>query len=97
MANNDAARVSVIDTATNAVVTTIPAGQPADVAVAPDGSHVYVTNFSSSAHEVSVIDTATNAVVTTIPVDSYPIGVAATARNVYVAIVASQKVSVIDV
>ena len=46
---------------------------------------------------MSVIDPATNAVVTTIPVDSYPVGVAATARNVYVAIIDSNTVSVIDI
>jgi len=47
--------VSVIDTTTNAVVTTIPVGTyPHGVAVAPDGSHVYVAN--SNSNTVSIID-----------------------------------------
>ena len=53
--------VSVIDTATNTVVATIPMGAPANmVAVTPDGKHAYV---STDASLVAVIDTATNTVV----------------------------------
>ena len=61
--------MSVIDTATNTVTTTIPVGTsfgPHGVAVSPDGNHVYVTNAVST---VSVIDTATNTV-TAIPSQS---------------------------
>ena len=37
--------VSVINTATNTVIATIPVGtSPGDVAVNPDGTRVYVTN-----------------------------------------------------
>ena len=37
--------VSVIDTASNTVVTTVPVGtSPHGVAVTPDGKHVYVAN-----------------------------------------------------
>src|SRR5215470_11885649 len=69
--NSGSNTVSVIDTATNTVVSTIPVGiSPAGVAVTPDGSNVYVTNFTSNT--VSVIDTATNTVVSTIPVGSAP-------------------------
>jgi YVTN family beta-propeller protein len=53
--------VSVIDTATNTVVATIPVGNdPFAVAVTPDGKHAYVTN--SDPNTVTVIDTATNKV-----------------------------------
>ena len=63
--------VSVIDTATNTVVSTIPVGSiPFGVGVTPDGSKVYVANQGSNT--VSVIDTATNAV-STIPVGSGPV------------------------
>ena len=63
--------VSVIDTATNAVVATVPVGtDPFGVAVNPAGSRVYVANTSSNT--VSVIDTATNAVVATVPVGTGP-------------------------
>jgi YVTN family beta-propeller protein len=71
--------VSVIDTATNTVIATIPVGdqhtlQPGGVAVTRDGSKVYVAvddNFSGSfSGSLSVIDTATNAVSATIPLGS---------------------------
>ena len=46
------------------------------MAVRPDGTHVYVTNVSSSSGSVSVIDVATNTVTDTIGVGSGPLGVA---------------------
>ena len=59
--------VSVIDTATNAVVATVPVGRgPEGVAVHPAGTRVYVGNLDSNT--VSVIDTATNSVIATVPV-----------------------------
>ena len=51
-----------------------PGDGPPSVAVSPDGTRAYVTNFFS--HNVSVIDTATNTVVYTIGVGSEPNGVA---------------------
>ena len=40
--------VSVIDTATNTVVATIPVGgNPFGVAITPDGTRAYVTDFTS--------------------------------------------------
>jgi uncharacterized repeat protein (TIGR01451 family) len=69
--------VTVIDTATNTVVDTIPVGlAPTDVAITPDGMFAYVANFSSNS--VSVIETATNTVVATIPAGTNPLGVAIT-------------------
>src|SRR5262245_28478983 len=69
--------VSVIDTATNAVVgSPIPVGNfPLGVAVMPDGSKVYVTNLGDNT--VSVIAAAANTV-STIPVGFNPVGVAVT-------------------
>jgi YVTN family beta-propeller protein len=74
----DNSTVSVIDTATNTVTTTIPVGTgPSGVAVTPDGATVYVANQFSST--VTVIDTATNTVTTTIPdVGVSPFGLAVT-------------------
>jgi YVTN family beta-propeller protein len=66
----------VIDTASNAVATTIPADDPSAVAITPDGTHAYVT--SRSENTVSVIDTASNTVVATIAVGVFPGGVAFT-------------------
>ena len=67
--------MSVIDTATNTVIATIPVGDtPCGVAVSPDGTRAYVTNLVDDT--VSVIDTATNTVTATIPVGDGPDGVA---------------------
>ncbi|WP_371068346.1 YncE family protein, partial [Salmonella enterica] len=67
--------VSVIDTATNTVVATIPVGSnPQGAAVHPSGGLVYVVNAGSNS--VSVIDTASNTVMTTVPVGSNPQGAA---------------------
>jgi YVTN family beta-propeller protein len=58
--------VSVIDTASNRVIATVPVGRGAGgMAVTPDGRFVYVasSNFYGT---VSVIDTTSNSVVATI-------------------------------
>jgi YVTN family beta-propeller protein len=69
-------KVTVIDTTTNKVVTTIDVGlAPAGVAVTPDGGKVYVANEAVKG-TVSVIDTATNAVSATVEVGSNPVGIA---------------------
>ncbi|MEY4926351.1 MAG: hypothetical protein RI894_787, partial [Bacteroidota bacterium] len=65
--------VSVINTATNAVVATVAVGNgPYGLSVSPDGSRIYVANQNSNT--VSVINTATNAVVATVAVGSSPNG-----------------------
>jgi YVTN family beta-propeller protein len=54
--NSGSNTVSVIDTASNREVATVPVGvEPIGVAVAPNGRRVYVANSASSS--VSVIDT----------------------------------------
>ena len=69
--------VSVINTSTNTLSTTITVGtSPRGVAITPNGAYVYVANANSN--DVSVIDTATNAVSATIAVGDNPIGVAIT-------------------
>ncbi|MER5696032.1 YVTN family beta-propeller repeat protein [Streptomyces mirabilis] len=97
VANANSGYVSVIDTATNTVTTTIPAGDGSEgVAVTPDGTRAYVTNSLSD--DVSVIDTATNTVTTTIPVGDDPGDVAVTpdGTHTYVTNSLSNDVSVID-
>jgi len=68
------------------------------VAVTPDGSKVYVTNYT--VNTVLVINTATNTVTATIPVGNNPYGVAVTldGSKVYVAFISplSSTVSVIS-
>ncbi len=57
--------ITVLNTATNTVVATIPVGaSPLGVAISPDGSRVYVANVVSQT--ISVIDASTNKVITTI-------------------------------
>lgn len=62
-------------TAVPVVTDTIPVGtNPFGVAVSPDGTRAYVTNYGSAS--VSVINTTTKAVTATIPVNGSPRGVA---------------------
>jgi len=89
--------VSVINTATNIVETTIPVGAgPYGVAETPDGSKIYVTNFNSAT--VSVIDATTKTVIATIPVGASPLGIAMSpdGSRVYVANSYDYDVSVIS-
>ncbi|MFP3402900.1 MAG: YncE family protein [Acidilobus sp.] len=76
--------VSVINGATNAVITTIPDGAwPAGVAYDPSNGYIYVTDEGSGS--VSVINGATNTVIiTNIPVGSEPWGVAYDPSNGYI-------------
>ena len=97
--NANADTVSVINTATNAVVgSAIPVGDaPFGIAITPDGTKAYVTN--SGADTVSVIDTATNAVVgSAITVGDGPVGIAITpdGTKAYVTNFSADTVSVIN-
>ena len=66
--------ISVINTATNAVIATIPVGiRPRIIVFTLDGTRAYVTNQNSNT--VSVINTATNAVINTINVGTEPVGI----------------------
>jgi uncharacterized repeat protein (TIGR01451 family) len=97
VANQQDDNVSVIDTATNAVVATVPVGvNPFGVAVTPDSSRAYVGNAGSQ--DLSVIDTATNAVFAIIPVGVEPDGIAISpdGTRAYVPTVSSDSVLVID-
>ena len=97
ISNQNSNTVSVIDTASNTVVATVPVGtDPWGVAVNPTGTRAYVANANSNT--VSVIDTASNSVVATVPVDTYPVGVSVNpaGSRAYVANYWSDSVSVID-
>jgi YVTN family beta-propeller protein len=74
------ANVSVIDTATNTVIATIPVGSfPLGVAVTPDGRKVYVAN--SGSNNVFVIDTASNLVLAVVSVGIQPVAFGAFIRQ----------------
>jgi YVTN family beta-propeller protein len=97
VANAGSSNVSVIDGATNTVITNVTVGtQPQAVAVNAVTGQVYVANFATN--DVSVIDGATNAVVATVMVGSNPAAVAVNAvtRQVYIANSSGNTVSVID-
>src|SRR5437879_8760835 len=89
--------VSVLDTATNTVVATVPAvgRYPEGVAVTPNGAYVYVGTENDDSG--TVIATATNTVVTKVPVGHSPVGVAVTpdGTRVYVENFGERTVSVL--
>jgi YVTN family beta-propeller protein len=83
VANDVSHNVTVFDTATNTVVSTIDVGSannPASVVVSPDGHTVYVANNPVIHGEgtVSVIDAATQNIVGTIQTGGGPYGIAIT-------------------
>ena len=97
ISNINSHNVSVIDTASNTVIATIPVGfGPSGVALNESGTKVYVANSISGS--VSVIDTASNTVIQAITVGQSPQGVAVnpSGSRVYVANQLSDTVSVID-
>jgi YVTN family beta-propeller protein len=92
---NEISTVTVLDTASNTVVATVPVeGVPWGVAITPDGAHAYVTNLGST---VTVLDTASNTVVATVPVGAGSQGVAITpdGAHAYVTNEISNDVSVL--
>jgi gliding motility-associated-like protein len=98
--NSASNTVSVINTATQTVTATILVGtEPIDVAISPDGTRVYVTNYNNtSTGTVSVINAITNQVISTVAVGVKPDGIAISPDGslVYVANPGSQTVSVIS-
>ena len=78
-----------------AVVATIPVGTfPVAVALSPDGSTAYATNFKDGT--LSIIDTATDTVTFIVPVGTDPDGVVQVGSLVYVANLLSGTISVVD-
>jgi len=74
ISNGGDGTVSVIDTANDTVIATVPVGRrPWNMAITPDGRKLYVANGRSNS--VSVIDTETNQKLTDITVGELPWGV----------------------
>jgi YVTN family beta-propeller protein len=97
--NHGDATVTVVDTATNAVVATVEVGdEPLAAAVNPAGTRAYVTNQVAPSGTVSVIDTAINGVIATVTVGARPSGAAVKppGDRVYVTNRDDKNVSVID-
>ena len=92
--------VTVINTATSAVVNTIvlpnQAGQPEGVAFSPNGNLAYVTDYLGN--KVVVINVATNTVINSISVDGEPVAVSFADNNhAYVSAAGADKIDVINV
>jgi YVTN family beta-propeller protein len=103
VANRAAGIVTVVDTAIDKVVATIPIpdGPPQYLAFAPDGKRLYVSVFNDpdrSINEVAVLDSQTNTVLTTIKVGTrpYALDVTPDGSQIYVPNHDSGTVSVID-
>jgi YVTN family beta-propeller protein len=89
--------ITIIDTASNTIETTIPFGNfPFAVAAHPDSSKVYVTDSDNST--VTVIDTASQNISQTVTVGTSPKGIAVhpDGTRVYVANEESNNIFVID-
>lgn len=85
--------VTVIDTATNLIVATIPVGDfPGGIAVSPDGSRVVVGHGISGGF-VSIIDASRNVVLATLPTGNSA-GIAISPEGI--AFVAANGLTVID-
>ncbi|MFJ6672957.1 cytochrome D1 domain-containing protein [Actinosynnema sp. NPDC091369] len=96
---NNGGGVSVLDTATNAVTTTLidsTGDSPYGVGVAFDGTRGYVTNVRDDT--LTVIDTPTNTVDAAVPVGDGPAGVVVSPSggHVYVSNYLAGTVSVVD-
>ena len=97
VAVNDGNSVAVIDTASHAVIATVPVGAgPSGVAATPDGRFVYVTNNHGPEFSISVIDVESNSVIATIPMGPMPSGVATTPDGRAAYALSSGAVSAID-
>ena len=103
IANRAADVITVVDTAIDKVVATIPIpdGPPQYLAFAPDGSRLYISVFNDpdrSINKVVVLDTQTNTVLTTIEVGTrpYALAVKPDGSEIYVPNHDSGTVSVIE-
>jgi len=95
--NRNSNDVSVINTATNTVIATIPVGAlPQGIAVTPDGSEVYVSHADAQA--VFIIDTLTNTVVDIVglPNRSQEVEITPDGMKAYVVVQDGNAVAVIN-
>lgn len=96
--NQQDGTVSIINTITNKVISTINVGQrPTGTAISPDGEKVYITNqFNNS---ISVISTLTNKVISNISLkNGAPTGIAVSpdGKSLYVVNLGLNTLSVLD-
>lgn len=90
--------MSVVDTATNAIIANVPTGPAESIAITsdPDGTRVYLSNGA-------VIDTASNSIVATLPLDTHGensvrgLALTPSGTRLYAAVTTPPSVIVIDV
>lgn len=93
--NRSSNNVSVIDPASDTVISTIAVGtQPHGVAFNADGSKAYIANRSSAT--LSVIDTVSLTVINTITVPSTPTAMIVIGQNLYVTSQSTSSVAIVD-
>jgi len=83
---NGPGTLSVINTSTGEIITTIPVG-PGEISISPDGKFIYViSTLSDYSGTVSVINTITNKIIATVPVGKFPsdISISPDGSKVYV-------------
>jgi YVTN family beta-propeller protein len=85
--------VSVINTATNSVVATIPVGM-GPRGISPLGTNIYVQNFDGGT--ISVIDTLTDTVTATVTVGHSPTGLGVSGTDIYVSTFQDNYVSIFN-
>ncbi|WP_158990276.1 gliding motility-associated C-terminal domain-containing protein [Mucilaginibacter sp. L196] len=101
IANSGDGTISVINVATNTIVSTImPPHDPFCVCISPDGSKAYI-GCSDGSSTVTIINTTTNAIISTIPVsssgESTGIVVSPDGTTLYVANYVTGTVSVVNI
>jgi YVTN family beta-propeller protein len=97
VANSDDSKISVIDPATNDVVSEIQVSpNPHGIVPSPDGSRFYIS--SESKDVLDVVDRRTSAIVRRIPIGTRPNNVAITrdGRRVYICIRGESWVDIVD-
>ena len=97
VANFGSGTVSVIDMASNAVLSTVAVGSgPDNIVINSKGDRAFVSNRQS--HTVSVINTLSNAVTATIPMDPSPVGIAINpaGTRLYVGNQGNNRLSVVE-
>ncbi len=93
--NSEFGTVTVVNTATNAIIAVISVGtSPHGIAISPDGSKVYVSNQFTD--NLSVINTATNTVVANVTIGSSPDIAISPNGTIYASILSPNSVSVIN-
>jgi YVTN family beta-propeller protein len=65
-------RVAFVDTATQAIIATVPVPKPHTIAIRPDGKVAYVASQEPGKFALVVVDLATRAAVRTLPLEKTP-------------------------